>query len=183
MTRECICIVRCSSKVFHISVPAMSVYENIYFWKEFTTDVDKISIAHIKRWLLLLWSRLFIHNGFIWPNYLWEIWCSLYGKFSTFFNMFDSLYYVFGNENYLSARVNGCNVIVSMREKYCREFSFFLFNYVRTFWVNWRKGSRERSLGKWGELGHEGISSCTSRRGDGVDGGGTRRESLVYKTF
>ena len=43
------------------------------------------------------------------------------------------------------------------------------------------KGVSGEILLKRGELGQEGISCCNSRRGDGVDGDGVRRESLAYK--
>ena len=50
------------------------------------------------------------------------------------------------------------------------------------FGENWRKESRERSLWKRGELGHEGTLYCNSRRKGIVHGDGVRRESLAYNT-
>ena len=38
-------------------------------------------------------SRLFVHIARIWPSQLWRIWCSLYGKFPTFFNMLDFFFF------------------------------------------------------------------------------------------
>ena len=51
-----------------------------------------------------------------------------------------SLKNVFGGKNYLSTRVNESNVIVSLSEKYCREFSYFLCNFVRILLSELEKG-------------------------------------------
>ena len=52
-----------------------------------------------------------------------------------------SLKNVFGGVRMNSLQgVNGCNVIVRLREKYCREFSIFYCNYVRIMLSELEKG-------------------------------------------
>ena len=69
--------------------------------------------------------------------------------------------------NFLSTMVDCCIPgFVCLSENLQRAFLFYV---VRTIWMNWKK---RRSLWKRGELGHERISCCNSRRGDKVDGDG-----------
>ena len=52
-----------------------------------------------------------------------------------------SLKSVFGGVRITSLQgINGCNVIVKLREKYCREFSIFYCNYVRIILSELEKG-------------------------------------------
>ena len=53
--------------------------------------------------------------------------------------------------------VNGCNAIVRLREKYCKDFSIFYCNYVRIMLSELEKGDS-------GEISVEAMGART--RGD-----------------
>ena len=77
---------------------------------------------------------------------MWEIFAFLIRKVSNIACVGYSFYSEELEERFWGVRItslqgiNGCNVIVSLREKYCREFSIFYCNYVRIMLSELEKG-------------------------------------------
>ena len=77
---------------------------------------------------------------------MWEILTFLIRKVSNIAYVGCSFYSKELEEHFLGVRItslqgiNGCNVIVRLREKYCKEFSIFYCNYVRIMLSELEKG-------------------------------------------